>query len=139
MNKDTILGCDPETIWTMTGTGYSGMLPAGMVLNRLAKEDHSLITGSYKGYACIETDHGLIFADGASWELNPNAGNVPELMDNIQGLLKTSLRVKHDLSKEGRRIEMKITSSYNFEIEMLVIWNDEQLTSIKGYRDLPLL
>ena len=127
MNKDIIIGCDPETIWTMLGSGYKGMLPAGMILNRLAKEDHPLITGTYKGYACIETEHGLIFADGASWELNPHAANVPTLLDNIQGLLGTSLQVKRDLSRGDRPIDMPVTPSQGFDLEMLAVWNDDQL------------
>ena len=127
MNKDTTLGCDPETVWMMSGTGYEGMLPAGMILDRLAKEDHPLITGSYKGYACIETQHGLIFADGASWELNPHAGNVPVLMDNLKGLLETSLQVKRELSRDGKYIDMRVVPSQNFHLEMLAIWNDDQL------------
>ena len=127
MDKDTIIGCDPETIWRMMGTGYTGMLPAGMILDRLAKEDNPMITGSYKGYACIETEHGLIFADGASWELNPNPGNVPTVLDNLQGLLETSYQVKQDLSRSDRRIRMLVTPSLGFDLEMLAIWNDEQL------------
>ena len=135
MNKQTIIGCDPEVIWSMEGDGYSGMLPAGLVLNRLQKVGSTLITGSYKGYPCIETNNGLIFADGASWELNPNSGDKDELLENIRELLATSLAVKRVLSKPERRIHLDIKSAMSFDLEMLGIWNDEQLSIFGCDRD----
>lgn len=128
MIPETIIGCDPEVIWDMYGTSYAGMLPAGIVLNRLQKVGNPMITGDYKGYPCIQTSHGLIFGDGAGWELNPNPGTVPQVVANIRELLATSQKVRQALSTVDRQIELKIVAAMRFSLEMLVVWGDEQLT-----------
>lgn len=127
--QNTIIGCDPELVWRMSSSGadYSGMLPAGMVLRRLKKIGSELITGEYKGYPCIETSNGLIFADGAGWELNPMPGTRSELTDNIRGLLATSVQVEKELTTYKKPIELQIRSAVAFNLQMLELWQDEQL------------
>ena len=92
------LGTDPEFTWHMRDTRpgrYTGMLPASFVLSRLERQGKSIIfEKDNKKY--LAGNKGVMFADGASWELNPDASKSPStLANNIKDLLKITQEEKN--------------------------------------------
>ena len=135
--KMVTIGADPEVILFMNNryTGYNGMIPAGIILNKLKDIGSPLTNCDLKGYPAIKTDSGIIFADGASWELNPNAGTAKEVTANIGSLLRTTADATDSLSDSVITISTKITPSVFFNLEMLALWNDPALAEFGCDRD----
>lgn len=134
---NTTIGADPEVFITMNNryTGYKGIIPAGLVLNKLRDTGSELTNVEVKDNAGIETEHGVIFADGMSWELNPKPGNHRQVTDNIGSLLSTSLEALSYLTDQTLDLQLKIAPSSDVNTSMIPLWGDPTLTEFGCDRD----
>lgn len=128
--KDMTLGTDPEFTWNIQDTRpgrYTGMLPASFVLSRLERQGNLAI---YKkdGKKYMLGSTGIMFADGASWELNPDASNSPNiLVENIKDLLQTTQIVQNSLTTMDKELTLLMQPSVPLDVTMLGIWGDPEL------------
>lgn len=125
------IGCDPEFAWHIEShnyTKYRGILPARMVLEQLQVVSPEMVNHSIKGAPAIKTEHGAIFPDGISWEINPNPGTPKEVLDNIEGLFTTTQHVKKLCSTKDAKLSFHIAPSMHLDTSMLHVWGDPTLT-----------
>lgn len=128
---DHKIGCDPEFAWRVESnnyTRYKGILPARMILDRLQTISPEMLNHSIKGAPAIKTEHGAIFPDGISWEINPNPGTPDEVLENIKGLFTTTQHVKKLCSTDNATLDFHIVPSMDLDTSMLAIWGDPTLT-----------
>lgn len=129
MSKIT-LGCDPEVMFMLKDRRpgkYSGMIPASFILNRTKAIIPDMINHIIKETPAIRSSAGDIFADGASWELNPKPGDVKEIIENIKSLLRTTSIIQNLCETEFITVKMDISPSIPLDINMLRVWGDPSL------------
>lgn len=127
MNK-VIIGADPEVVVVLKNDKYEGMFPARFVLERAAAYGCSSVNHKVKDLPAIRTYGGVVFPDGASWELNPRPSWSPRyLVDNIKNLFHVSLDILDRLSVGGRKLDLWTKPSIKFDTEMLELWGDPSI------------
>lgn len=129
------VGSDPEVMMMINDRRpgrYCGMLPAKFVLAQLEVvsnmiNDKIIKDGRVKSPA-MNTQYGKVFADGASWEINPLPGTPEEVTNNITGLLGYTKKAIDLCKTDYIDLELAITPSVPLDISMLDKWDDPDLT-----------